>query len=261
MADSPADQNGDDGADASPGAEGQNNLASSQVQGGLLDPRNFPVGATGNGTPPATDGRGGPAMSQVQGGLLDPRNFPVDLPAPALNDLTSVRRQAPILTGPLDADPHAEALEDLGKSPANDDTIVINGQRYSVLKARTFDPARSNGATAMPGPDVVAAAIAGRSTVAVRNGSEERAGYIVPFPTALTADPVTGFVTTLTTRPMVFEATGVNTGATDSAHFAKYQIPANALAGIHGHIDSMSGDLGPGIATDAPRDGRRPSHK
>ncbi len=94
----------------------------------------------------------------------------------------------------------------------------------------------------MPSPEVMAAAAAGASTVAVPNGSDERGGYIVEFPQAPTgadADPNTGLVTALRFKPMVLRpSSGVKPGATDSVNTLTIPIPANAEAGIHGHIDS-----------------------
>jgi hypothetical protein len=53
------------------------------------------------------------------------------------------------------------------------------------------------------------------------------------------ADPQTGLVTALRFKPMVLRpSSGVKSGVTDTANLLRIALPGNALAGMHGHIDS-----------------------
>jgi hypothetical protein len=236
---------------ASPQADGQGGLATSQIDGGVLDPRTFPLGWLKPSASPTAGGQGGRATPQIDGGVLDPRTFPTAQKGFDAGHFTSVQRQTPILTGPLDTNPHAEALDGLRKSPAEDNTIVINGQIYSVLKARTYDPARSNGVTAMPDPNMVTAAIAGRSAVAVPYGRRERAGYLVAPPAATATAGVDGPSGSVPRLPMVIEPRGVKTRVEGEANTATFRMPNTALAGIHGHIDSGPDGASDGMVDNA----------
>jgi hypothetical protein len=208
--------------------------------GGLLDPATFTSGQEGATTGSAWYGEGASPMPRVQGGLLDPWTFPVNSQHGDEGSGPDLKLPSPQVSGQLDPNPHAEALNGVQGS-APDDVMVINGQRYRVISAKTFNPALSNGKTIMPSPDVMTAASRGASTVGVVKGDDENGGYIAKFaqePTAADVDPKTGLAA-LRFAPMVFRpSAGLKPSATDTAHLLHMLMPSNAEAGIHGHIDS-----------------------
>jgi RHS repeat-associated protein len=92
-----------------------------------------------------------------------------------------------------------------------------------TITADTYDPKKSNGQTTIASPQVKAAAQAGKHTVAVHNGPEEKLGFIVKA-----AD---GSLT-------VQNSSDTTTGSTPTAQTAHATIPSGAVALIHGHIDA-----------------------
>ena len=176
---------------------------------------------------------GGAPTPQINGGLLGPKTFPNQW-APAVTDGPAIQPQAPAITGPLMTDAHVQdilnAQAKLPPVPPHPETWSVNGQPYLAISARTFDPTRSNNVTSMPSSDDSAAAMAGRSQVAVPVGDAERGGYIAHSPSRVV--PVTG-------AP----------GSNDRFDTVTYYQPMG-LPSIHGHIDKR-----PSGSSELPSDG------
>ena len=100
--------------------------------------------------------------------------------------------------------------------------IPSDGVKYKTLKAQSFDPARSNGDTALASPEVRAAAQAAINQYRVRSGRDEKLGALVPDANGA----------------LVYqEPPSVRPGSTRAADTAQAAIPANARAVAHGHIE------------------------
>jgi RHS repeat-associated protein len=95
-------------------------------------------------------------------------------------------------------------------------------QTTCTTTADTYNQARSTGQTIVASPEVKAAGEAGKGQVAVKSGDAEKLGFIVKG-----ADG----------KPVV-QSANAKTADTDTGSTARATIPAGALAGIHGHIDS-----------------------
>ncbi|MGZ3272706.1 MAG: hypothetical protein ACXU82_04750 [Caulobacteraceae bacterium] len=212
-----------------------------------------PWGADGGDTQGAasTPARGrSDGAPVIDGGLLDPRTFPARFDGSGTPEDEWIERPALSIRRPLDTDIHTEVLRDILNAqaklpparPPQDGVMIFGGRKYIVLQAETFDPARSNGVTAMPSNEMVDAGIAGAPTVAVSYGPEEKMAYIIPFPVVPTSadiDPQTGLASALRMKPTVFMPSGpaAATGASVAGNTARGRPPANALAVGHGHID------------------------
>jgi RHS repeat-associated protein len=95
-------------------------------------------------------------------------------------------------------------------------------QTGCVTTADTYNPARSTGQTATASPDIRAAGEAGKGQVAVRSGDSEKLGFVVKGPDG----------------KLVVQTANAQTADTATGSTARATIPAGAVAGIHGHIDS-----------------------
>ncbi len=74
------------------------------------------------------------------------------------------------------------ALPSLGEPPVTLSRKKIGGKDYHVISANSFDPARSNGKTAIPNADMIAAMNADKNQVTVTHGEKEKATRIVRLP-------------------------------------------------------------------------------
>lgn len=183
------------------------------------------------------------ATPTVQGGLLDPGTFPSPW-AQLTTDEPPLERPDPEITGPLRTSVHDEVLQDVLNAQAGlppvkpqPETWLINGRIYNAVSAHGFDPARSNGVTAMQTPADDAAAWAGMSKVAVPYGDDERAGYIAHSPSRVVA--VRG-----------------QAGGGDGYDTYTYNQPVDSPP-IHGHIDRRRFSTSPGLlgSSELPSDG------
>jgi RHS repeat-associated protein len=91
--------------------------------------------------------------------------------------------------------------------------------------ADTFVASRSNGQTTAPTQEQRAATQQGASSVAVTSGNKEKVGFLRP-----------GTGNAASVQP----AASVTTGSTRTGDTARSEVPADALAVVHGHIDGTS---------------------
>jgi RHS repeat-associated protein len=92
-----------------------------------------------------------------------------------------------------------------------------------TITADTYNPATSTHQTIVAGPPVKEAAEQGKSVVAVHSGSQEKLGFVVQGSDG---------------KLSVQSASDTKTGETATGSTASATIPSDAVAGIHGHIDS-----------------------
>ena len=130
---------------------------------------------------------------------------------------------------------------------------TIGGRDYNVISANTFDPARSNGKTAIPNGDMIATAISGRNRVA---GSKppEKGEFIVrlsqDFGTSMDGSPNERNLPLTNPKQEMYYTLPVlkpKAWSTDDADMFSFGKPRDWPVGTaalnHGHIDGRSAGM------------------
>ena len=135
-------------------------------------------------------------------------------PAPTQSANADPGSSAPVPRTSAGAPP-ATAADDGPAAPSD-------GPRYKTIKAQSFDPSNSNGDTAVATPEMRAAAQAAADQYRVQKGIAEKAGFLAPDANG---------------RQSYQGGGGSRAGSTSSADTLGVQVPDNASALLHGHIE------------------------
>lgn len=134
-----------------------------------------------------------------------------------------------------------------GGRPVSLSRKTIGGTEYYVISANSFDPTRSNGKTAMPNADVIAAMNASMGQIAVTDGGPEKTNSIVRLPLDFTENdtrPAGERNLPLTNpKPEMYysvPAVDVKVKSKGNADTARFGTAFGAVAAGHGHRDGIS---------------------